>query len=286
MRQIYSHVRTVATAPMALSLALALTCGARADEYQLSSFEGDLSTPLGVDWTLGSFAPGAWTDDFVPTQASDGTLALQIFHNTNQWEPGLVLSTPQLIDLVSSYDTLEFDVSPSLDTGYRQVFAVMQGDGLSWAQTPEFNLAIGNGVDPSNHVSINLSSPNPSDPSKNWKAAAQSSPGTWWQLLIGLQGNDWTGASTISTTIDNVKFVRNSGGDFDADGDVDGRDFLTWQQGQSPTPLSATDLADWKANYGAGGGALALNAVGVPEPSSVGMLLVAIGAMAWRRKWK
>jgi len=39
-------------------------------------------------------------------------------------------------------------------------------------------------------------------------------------------------------------------GDFDMDGDVDGNDFLWWQRGQSTTPLSPTDLADWESQYG------------------------------------
>jgi hypothetical protein len=41
-------------------------------------------------------------------------------------------------------------------------------------------------------------------------------------------------------------------GDFDFDGDVDGRDFLRWQRGQSTTPQSSGDLADWQNNYGTG----------------------------------
>ena len=41
----------------------------------------------------------------------------------------------------------------------------------------------------------------------------------------------------------------------DADGDVDGRDFLVWQRSSdAPAPsLSGSDLADWQANYGTGG---------------------------------
>ncbi|MFV2069551.1 MAG: hypothetical protein ACC645_21515 [Pirellulales bacterium] len=39
-------------------------------------------------------------------------------------------------------------------------------------------------------------------------------------------------------------------GDFDGDGAVSGTDFLKWQRGESPNPLSASDLADWEANYG------------------------------------
>ena len=64
-------------------------------------------------------------------------------------------------------------------------------------------------------------------------------------------------------------------GDFDEDGDVDGRDFLAWQRGESPDPLSAGDLEDWQTNYGTGG----LTATtAVPEPASlvlVGLALIA-----------
>jgi hypothetical protein len=38
--------------------------------------------------------------------------------------------------------------------------------------------------------------------------------------------------------------------DFDLDGDVDGGDFLAWQRGLSPQPLSTADLALWQAGYG------------------------------------
>jgi hypothetical protein len=60
-------------------------------------------------------------------------------------------------------------------------------------------------------------------------------------------------------------------GDFDFDGDVDGRDFLVWQRGNSPNPLSAADLADWSANYG--GNPLASSRV-VPEPNMLALLAI------------
>jgi hypothetical protein len=62
-------------------------------------------------------------------------------------------------------------------------------------------------------------------------------------------------------------------GDFDNDGDVDGRDFLAWQRGQSPSPLSATDLADWQENYGASG--LSAN-IAIPEPSAIALALMSL----------
>ena len=63
-------------------------------------------------------------------------------------------------------------------------------------------------------------------------------------------------------------------GDFDGDSDVDGRDFLIWQRGNSPNPLSSTDLSTWQTNYGNGPLVAAVSAV--PEPAS----LVLLGALA------
>ena len=56
-------------------------------------------------------------------------------------------------------------------------------------------------------------------------------------------------------------------GDNDMDGDVDGYDFLQWQRGESPNPLSASDFTDWGANYGAAV-SLSTNSSQVPEPTT------------------
>lgn len=68
-------------------------------------------------------------------------------------------------------------------------------------------------------------------------------------------------------------------GDFDGDGMVDGRDFLAWQRGISPNPLSAPELAEWQANYGN-----AAAAQGVPEPTTLGTLLMGFMALFIRDK--
>lgn len=69
-------------------------------------------------------------------------------------------------------------------------------------------------------------------------------------------------------------------GDFDGDGDVDGIDFLAWQRGDSPDPLSASDLSNWQSNYGSPGGSLVAATGAVPEPTSAVhfMLMLLIGA--------
>jgi hypothetical protein len=55
-------------------------------------------------------------------------------------------------------------------------------------------------------------------------------------------------------------------GDFDSDGDVDGRDFLTWQRNPS-----VGNLVDWQNNYGTGS---LVASIAVPEP---GIGLIAVG---------
>lgn len=60
-------------------------------------------------------------------------------------------------------------------------------------------------------------------------------------------------------------------GDFDGDGDVDGSDFLLWQRDPG-----VGNLADWSANYGAGGPASGA----VPEPGSLGLAIVCAGLIA------
>lgn len=68
-------------------------------------------------------------------------------------------------------------------------------------------------------------------------------------------------------------------GDFDGDGDVDGVDFLEWQRGNSPNPLSPGDLADWQANYGA---PLLAAVAGVPEPTTLALLCLAFVPLSCR----
>jgi hypothetical protein len=92
------------------------------------------------------------------------------------------------------------------------------------------------------------------------------------------------GFTTGALLTGGVSYVSSpGGGDFDGDGDVDGRDFLRWQRGQSPNPLSATDLAAWQANYGAGSLVAAVGAV--PEPTTV-VFMAAFGLIMplWRSR--
>lgn len=56
-------------------------------------------------------------------------------------------------------------------------------------------------------------------------------------------------------------YLAGMAGDFDGDGDVDGRDFLVWQRNPS-----VGDLADWQMNYGVN--SLNATSTAVPEPAA------------------
>lgn len=65
-------------------------------------------------------------------------------------------------------------------------------------------------------------------------------------------------------------------GDYDNDGDVDGRDFLIWQRGGSPSPRSTADLQAWQTNFGTLVPLTAATSV-VPEPT--GIVLVGMAGL-------
>ena len=66
----------------------------------------------------------------------------------------------------------------------------------------------------------------------------------------------------LEAVIDDMIGVTGPAGDFDADGDVDGADFLEWQREMG----DATSLGEWEANFGTTAAVAAT--VGVPEPAS------------------
>ena len=74
-----------------------------------------------------------------------------------------------------------------------------------------------------------------------------------------------------------------SNGDFNLDGTVDGLDFLAWQRGDSPDPLSQSDLLSWQENFGQ---SFPLDATSttVPEPTSGLLLVLAVVALNTTRR--
>lgn len=104
----------------------------------------------------------------------------------------------------------------------------------------------------------------------SWMLTANSSPGfdpviTNMQM-VSLYESNYT-VSNIQIGEASRFFDPMQLGDFDADDDVDGFDFLVWQRGESANSLSSSDLAAWESHYAAVSPSAALSAV-VPEPAN------------------
>ena len=110
------------------------------------------------------------------------------------------------------------------------------------------------------------------------------SDGMGGMIPDGISSDSWdyfairaTGFDDLDYLIDNFKvetFSSTPSADFDADGDVDGRDFLVWQRGAAPGGATPANLALWQSQYGTPSTAV-LGAV--PEPSS--LLLLSLGSV-------
>jgi hypothetical protein len=101
---------------------------------------------------------------------------------------------------------------------------------------------------------------------------------------VYLSGGTNTFIDSVLVESSQITVDPNDPGDFDADGDVDGRDFLAWQRGESTTPLSSADLLEWQENYGAGG--LVAAATAVPEPGTSALLTALVGLLGVTRRRK
>lgn len=104
-------------------------------------------------------------------------------------------------------------------------------------------------------------------------------------------------AATGQAWFDNF-VVRNSlfRGDFNGDGVVDARDYVLWRNNHGNVGLTQAadgngdglvnhlDYEIWKEDYEASrmSGGLVLSPAQVPEPASLGLVLLAAGALAWR----
>jgi T5SS/PEP-CTERM-associated repeat protein len=103
--------------------------------------------------------------------------------------------------------------------------------------------------------------------------------GTFANDQINVDGKLWNiGYDADSVFVTYTGLSAGISGDFDGDGDVDGRDLIVWQRNPS-----LGNLSDWQSNYGQPG-AITANVSAVPEPASAMLLLAGVLAMALRRQ--
>ncbi len=103
----------------------------------------------------------------------------------------------------------------------------------------------------------------------------------------GGEGSFLVSYNSTSNSVVLSEFLVPVNGDYDGDNDVDGIDFLFWQRGESPNPLTANDLAVWETNYGMTF-PLAGATTQVPEPTTLIISLLGcfvVGTTRHDRHW-
>lgn len=107
----------------------------------------------------------------------------------------------------------------------------------------------------------------------DWGLIADATVGTDYALEYHASGE--LAGYTVLTV-----FALGPPGDFNGDVVADGADFLAWQRGDSPAPLSAHDLQEWANSYGSfPSGPIA---AATPEPGALCLALVAAAVLALR----
>jgi hypothetical protein len=154
----------------------------------LSGFEGDLSTTLGLNWASNL------TKSYVATGVTQGATALQLTHGTG-WTQDFTLDGGAAAALVAANDKFQLDATVPATAEWRELFIVMQGDGLGWTQRGPFALPAG----ATTPVTLDLAG-------DVFKSAAAGGGKSWWQVYLIFQGGDAGAPSQITTTIDNIRF--------------------------------------------------------------------------------
>lgn len=280
-----SFLRPVALAIIIVGLAVAPR--AASADVLLSSFENNLSSSIGVDWIL---EQGIVELSYGTIGATEGSFALNLEHPVDYTTDFRLNGDVPLAELFAAQDDFVFDATslggpetPEEGPEFRQVFVIVNSNTTGFFQTQiDFASADFGAESLTEAVTLSLTEMQTiMGVSQSLQQAAQSwldafdGVDDYWQVFLTFQGSDFPFTPAVTTIIDNVRFVGpvipTDPGDFDNDGDVDGRDFLLWQRGGSPSPFSPTDLATWQGEYGMG--PLVSNLAAVPEPATALLLL-------------
>lgn len=226
------------------------------------------SPPAGSGTTIGSIAPATGIGSASGFHASAATAWSNPVGNgsteslsSNNWDIDdyyqFEVSTEGFENIELTFDQLssstgpgEFQVQYSTDgsvfTDFGSIYLVRSSSSLAWNSTTynstdtfSFDLSAISGLNDQETVFFRVTMA--SDTAANGGLVASG------------------GTSRIdNVTVLGAPIATSLPGDFDNDGDVDGRDFLLWQRDSS-----VGDLADWQANYG---NTSLTSAASVPEP--------------------
>jgi parallel beta-helix repeat protein len=229
-----------------------------------------------INNTVHQASNGRWALN-IQHDSSDNTVLNNILITDHSFRGAIDISDEALPGFTSDYNVMigRFNVTFDEDLGIEEAYNLTE-----WRDTYDLDLN-SIGVAPAGYAALfaNLAADN-------------------YQLSATSLARD-SGTSQLAPLFDFAGHLRPMGagfdrgayeyvvatpGDFDADGDVDGRDLLVWQRNQN-----VGSLADWQANYGAGllseitAPPAAEATSPVPEPAGLVLILSALTACGRRR---
>lgn len=282
-----------------VTLSAATFCPLRAADYTFGSFEGTTTGGGFGDWggsaTFSNSATGATVGTMSIRQEPGAfgyyqglSVKIQDLPDNDEAFAGFAANTHVAVDV--TFDPADFEYTGEGWNGGR-ILMYYNERGAGWQDDIGVDIA-----DPNGFKVPNIDTGNPVNPGfwdltsyptvhtrtmmwdySSYKAANNSTATDGW--IEFFFGNNLGNFNTAAMYFDNWRFTTPPAGipgDFDDDGNVDGRDFLEWQRGNSPSPLSDTDLQAWRTNFGEGAPLASFTAV--PEPAAI--CLFAIGSMA------
>jgi hypothetical protein len=237
--------------------------------------------------TDGALIDGAFIDGANAAQTSPDDLALIKFNNIFASQGGTVPDNATILSAKLIVDSTSASFSANVDTGGNFGVHQLLQDWTTATLHSEFGtnglkesdgeigplLDVSGAVIADSRASFDVLAAveawQDGEPNFGLSIQAETTDNGWSILWLG-------SSSPPQLVIEYAEGSVGTEGDFDGDGDVDGRDFLAWQRGESPSPLSADDLAQWQAAYN--GGSLTASATAVPEPTACAIVLVGLVA--------
>jgi hypothetical protein len=256
-------------------------------------------------WGQGASGAPGHNRSITTVGATDGASAMRIGTGLNGFTWGSQVTFGNQTQVTQLADSLEQAIRVEVDvtftgggasTGFFSFFIHISGAGHFY-QSPasQFNDIQNLGVGETKTVTIQFGMDDFRDANGTLQ---QLGLGGATSLAIGIGTNEGA-LNNINISVDKLRVISEQAtavetGDFDDDGDVDGRDFLIWQRGfGSGTTLAEgdgngdgavdeADLAIWQDQYGMAGPLTSL--ASIPEPSSFALITLASAAFFSTRR--